>query len=224
MDSICKNIFCQKQLVFSKLVPFGFTYEKGVYIYTEVLSGSGFILSVSITDRGDILSEIVDPSLGEAYTLHLSKAASGSFVGRVREQYESVLKRIAESCAEPDVFKSRQTKAVIEYVRSKYDDRLEFLWDRFPDNAIWRRADNKKWYGALLTVSKRKLGIDSDVLAEIIDLRIQPEKIKFLIDNKRYFPGWHMNKKNWYTIILDGSVPLDEIKDRIDTSYLIAKK
>ena len=38
-----------------------------------------------------------------------------------------------------------------------YCDELEFLWQKFPDNAVWRRKDNKKWYGALLTVSKEKL-------------------------------------------------------------------
>ena len=44
-----------------------------------------------------------------------------------------------------------------------------------------------------------------------------------MIDKKRYFPGWHMNKKHWYTIILDGSVSTEEICSRIDESYRLAK-
>ena len=32
-------------------------------------------------------------------------------------------------------------------------------------------------------------------------------------------PGWHQNKENWTTIILDGSVPTDEIKRMIAESY-----
>ena len=32
-------------------------------------------------------------------------------------------------------------------------------------------------------------------------------------------PGWHKNKENWNTIILDGSVPTDEIKRMIAESY-----
>lgn len=44
------------------------------------------------------------------------------------------------------------------------------------------------------------------------------------IDNKRYFSGYHMNKKNWYTICLDGSIDNDEIFKRIDISYELAKK
>lgn len=37
-------------------------------------------------------------------------------------------------------------------------------------------------------------------------------------------PGYHMNKTHWNTVVSDGSIPDDEIKDMIDHSYdLIAK-
>ena len=32
-------------------------------------------------------------------------------------------------------------------------------------------------------------------------------------------PGYHMNKKHWNTIILDGSIPDDELSAMIDDSY-----
>ena len=99
---------------------------------------------------------------------------------------------------------------------------MEYLWEKFPDNAVWRRKDTKKWYGAILTVAKNKLGIDSSEIAEIIDLRIQPEKMEELLSNEHYYSGWHMNKKNWYTIILDNSVNTKEICKRIDESYRLA--
>lgn len=218
------SVFKGKKIDFSKLVPFGFTYQEGIYTYRKILTGSGFVLLVRITQDGSISSEIIDPILNERYTLHLADGAVGSFVGEIRSRYETALNDIAQQCFEPDVFKSEQAKKLIAYVRGKYANELEFLWKKFPDNAIWRRADNKKWYGALLTVSKRKLGIDAEDAAEIIDLRIQPEKMEMLIDNERYFPGWHMNKRNWYTMILDGSVPIEEIQYRIDESYSLAKK
>lgn len=38
-------------------------------------------------------------------------------------------------------------------------------------------------------------------------------------------PGYHMNKKHWNTITLDGSLPNEEILTMIDESYdLVAKK
>lgn len=121
-------------------------------------------------------------------------------------------------------WKNDHTKKVIKYVRQTYGDELEFLWPKFPNNAIWRRKDSGKWYAALLSVSKKKLGIESDDIVEIIDLRMEPEMLSFLVDNKKYYPGYHMNKKHWCTIILDGSVSLEEIYARIDESFLLARK
>jgi predicted DNA-binding protein (MmcQ/YjbR family) len=36
-------------------------------------------------------------------------------------------------------------------------------------------------------------------------------------------PGYHMNKKHWNTVILDGSIPDKEILDWIDHSYDLVK-
>lgn len=122
------------------------------------------------------------------------------------------------------IWKNDYTKKVISHVYQTYGDELEFLWPKFPNNAIWRRKDSGKWYAALLVVSKKKLGIDSDDIAEIINLRMDPEMLIFLVDNKKYYPGYHMNKRHWCTIILDGSVPLEEIYARIDESFVLARK
>jgi predicted DNA-binding protein (MmcQ/YjbR family) len=37
-------------------------------------------------------------------------------------------------------------------------------------------------------------------------------------------PGYHMNKKHWNTVIVDGSVPDKEIFSWIDHSYLLVRK
>ena len=94
--------------------------------------------------------------------------AAGSFVGQLRGDCEHLLAQIAQQCFDPDVFQSAQTKALIGYVRDRYQDELEFLWERSPDNAIWRRKDTGKWYGVVLTVSKSKLGLPSAEWAEIL--------------------------------------------------------
>lgn len=218
------TVFKKRKLNISNLVPFGFELINEQYEYQKVLSESGFILTVKISADGTVSSEIIDPALNEPYTLHLTDGAVGSFVGSVKSQYEEILMEIAQKCYDPDVFKSSQAKELIDYVREKYGDELEFLWKKFPDNAVWRRKDNEKWYAALLTVTKNKLGIKSNEAVEIIDLRLEPEQLENLIDNEKYFPGWHMNKKNWYTIILDNSVPTKEICQRLDNSYTLAQK
>lgn len=131
--------------------------------------------------------------------------------------------KIADNCFETKIFQSEYADKIIQYVREKYRHELEYLWQKFPENAIVRRSDNQKWYLALLTVEKNKLGLDGRGKTEIIDLRINPDELKNIADGKKYFLGYHMNKKHWVTICLDGSVDLQEIFDRIDASYALAK-
>jgi predicted DNA-binding protein (MmcQ/YjbR family) len=37
-------------------------------------------------------------------------------------------------------------------------------------------------------------------------------------------PGYHMNKRHWNTVTVDGSIPDDEIYDMIDQSYALVVK
>lgn len=208
----------------SKLLAYGFTKSNTGFSYSVDIAEGNFRLDVSISQEGDIHTQVIDKESGDEYILHRTANAAGPFVGMVKTEYEAVLIEIAEQCFEPDVFKSRQGQELIAYVREKYADELEFLWKKFPDNAIWRRKDTNKWYAALLTVSAGKLGLDSDETVEIIDLRMKPEDIAKSVDNEKYFPGYHMNKKHWISICLDASVPIDEICTRVDTSYYLAGK
>lgn len=217
------ELFRRKTFDIHKAVLFGFLQSNGNYIYTtDILDGS-FLLQVIITLDGNIDTKLTEKATDDEYVLYKTNA-TGTFVGEVRKAIESILIQVADSCYNEEIFKSTQAKEIICYVREKYGDELEFLWEKFPDNAIWRRKDNEKWYGALLTVKASKLSLDGDTISEILDLRIKPEEIETTVDHKRFFMGYHMNKKHWYTLLLNGSIPTEEICRRIDESYLLAKK
>lgn len=216
--------FAMKKPNIAKLREFGFAENGGAYTYETRIAGGHLQMSVTVTGGGDIRARVIDPATGEEYVLHRTTGAVGAFVGMVRTKYEAVLAEIGEKCFDPDVFKSACAREVISYVRAAYGGELEFLWKRFPGNAVWRREDTRKWYGALLTVPERKLGLASGKTAEVIDLRVDPEELAVLVDGERYFPGYHMNKKHWLTIRLNGAVPAKEIFHRIDESYRLAVK
>lgn len=217
------ELFRRKTFDIQKAVMFGFVQNYSNYIYeTDIIDGS-FLLQIIITPDGNIDTKLTEKAIDEEYTLYKTNAV-GSFVGEVRTAIEATLIQVADKCYNTEIFKSIQAKEIIRYVREKYGDELEFLWEKFPDNAIWRRKDNEKWYGALLTVKASKLALDGDSMIEILDLRIKTEDIEATIDNKSFFMGYHMNKKHWYTLLLDGSIPTDEICRRIDESYLLTKK
>lgn len=210
-----------RKVIVEKLISYGFIPNDAFYEYRKPILDGEFQMQVIISEDGQIETKVMDTSVNEEFVLHLIPSSSGAFVGKVKQEYEGVLVSIKENCTEKDVFKSETSKQIIAYVRDKYGDELEFLWKN-SDSAIWRRKDSDKWYGALLIISKRKLGLNSDDMVEIIDLHLEPENMSELIDGVRYFPGWHMNKKSWYTICLDGSVSVEEICERIDVSYRLA--
>ena len=217
------ELFRRKTVDIQKAILFGFVQSNSNYIYeTDILDGS-FLLQIVITPDGNIDTKLTEKAIGDEYVLYKTNA-TGSFVGEVRKAIEAILKQVADQCYNTEIFKSAQAKDIICYVREKYGDELEFLWEKFSDNAIWRRKDSEKWYGILLRVKASKLGLADDKLIEILDLRIKTEDIEATVDNERFFMGYHMNKKNWYTILLDDSIPTEEICRRIDGSYLLAKK
>src|SRR5450432_1827028 len=85
----------------------------------------------------------------------------------------------------------------------------------FGDDTIVFKVDNKIFLLASLT---------SEVLQ--FNVKCNPEYAVEL--RERYsciLPGYHMNKKHWNTIIVDGSLATRQLKDFIKDSYfLVAKK
>ncbi len=216
------EIFRYKTPDFSKLSGYGFEEEEGEYVYrTEIFEGQ-FALTVRIARDGTLKTELLDVLTEEPYTLHLVEDAAGEFVGRVRAEFEERLKDIAAKCFEREVFKGALTKRLIAYVREKYGDEPEYLWEKFPDNAIWRRKDNQKWYGAVLTVARQKLGMAGEGSVEVLDVRADPTQIALIVDGVKTFPGYHMNKKHWISLPLDGSIPFGDVTLFLEESFEIA--
>ncbi|KRO00769.1 MmcQ/YjbR family DNA-binding protein [Companilactobacillus kimchiensis] len=215
--------FENKKMNLTKLISFGFSKDGAAYSYVTPIVNDQFQLRVSISKDDQIETHVIDQTTNEEYVLHLAAKASGEFVGQVAAEYRQVLAEIKNDCYDDDVFKSSQAITIIKYVNKIYENQLEFLWEKFPKNAIWRRNDTHKWYGALLTVKKSKLGIDSEEEVTVLDMRGNVTEIEKIVDGQNYFPGYHMNKKNWYTIILDDSVANNEIFERLQDSYALAK-
>ena len=211
----------EKEINEEKLLGFGFVKcEKG-FAYTKDIPDIQMTARVEISE-GKLTTRLTDNFSGEEYVLHRVPSAVGSFVGLVRECHEKLLDDILKNCFDSDVFSEEQSKEIIDYVSTKYKDALEYLWE--DDNAIWRRRDNKKWYAALLTVSRSRLGLEGDKKAEIINLKAAPDRVTELLEMSGIFPAYHMNKKHWYTVLLDGTLQTEFVCSLIDESYVCVKK
>ena len=63
-----------------------------------------------------------------------------------------------------------------------------------------------------------KIEKDND-LVDVINIKLDNEKIEKLLNNKGFYPAYHMNKKNWLSIILDNTLEDDYVMELIDDSF-----
>lgn len=109
------------------------------------------------------------------------------------------------------------------YIKKKYKAEPERLWARFPDYVIFRHEDNRKWFALIMDIPRNRLGLDGNDLVDVLNLKMpDPLLVDLLVSQPGYFRGYHLNHGNWISILLDGSVPLEEIYRWVEESYLTA--
>lgn len=54
---------------------------------------------------------------------------------------------------------------------------------------------------------------------DIMVVKCKPDMISVMTHMKGFLPGYHMDKSNWITILLDGTVQEAKILDFLDMSY-----
>ena len=58
-----------------------------------------------------------------------------------------------------------------------------------------------------------------------VNLKCDPDWALILRDHyTAVTPGYHMNKRHWNTVVIDGSIPDDEVREMIDHSYRLVVK
>ena len=201
----------------NKLISYGFCKTGNGFEYKTILKGIGFEMYVTISGDGEISTCCIDSETGEEYIVHLIEGSVGSFVGLVREGYNAVLSDISEKCFDADVYKTVQASAVLKTVCEKYHIEPDFPFDG--DTIVLRRKDNNKWFAVFLKIPASKIGLAGDEETEILNIKLEPSEVEALVDKKRYFPVYHMNKKHWITIPFGGYVETDKILELIDKSY-----
>ena len=119
-----------------------------------------------------------------------------------------------------------QAKRVISHITDEFGVKPEFLWPKqSPNYCVFRNGRNKKWFGIVMVIPGSKLGLDTDKDVDIIDLKFDDgEAADFAHDNANVFPGWHMNKRNWITLVLDDRMSDKAVFELINRSFMLADK
>ena len=109
---------------------------------------------------------------------------------------------------------------VFEYVSKEYCVGIEYLWASAPNYAVFRHNDNKKWFGIIMDIPRNKFGIDSDEIIDVLNVKVTDFQLRdFLLHKNGIFPPYHLNKRNWLSVFLDGSVEAKDVFNLVDISF-----
>jgi len=124
------------------------------------------------------------------------------------------------------MYSNSQTNKIIEHIKAEYGAEPEFLWpDRYPGYAVFRHNDNKKWFALVATISATSLGLKDDRQIDVINLKFDKNQTyDFAETSDHIFPAYHMNKNNWITVWLDGTLPDELVLKLIQKSFLLSDR
>ena len=109
---------------------------------------------------------------------------------------------------------------VSKYIKNKYKASPEYLWKRYPSFAVYKHEDNRKWFALIATIGRDKLGIESTDEVDVLNVKIDDLMLRdILLQQPGFYPGYHMNKHSWITILLDDSINTKDLLSYIDNSY-----
>ena len=238
--SIEQEIFQRRTLMPETLAPFGFVKNGRVWEYSEPILNGDFRADVKIAENGQVLGSVFDMIDGEEYLPVHVDSYTGAFVGEVREAYTAVLQRIAAACFAGEWFLYPQTNRIARLIGERYGEQPEFPFKNAAGFGVFRCAKTRKWYGLVMDLKPEqvtgagqsaKAGSAAEEQAnaedrkvEVINLKADPARLEELLIIPGIYPAYHMNKKNWISVLLNGTVPDDAVLALVETSRGFAEK
>ena len=213
------EVFKRYNADFKKLIKYGFKKDKDRYFFNTLFKNNEFRAEITILQSGEIQSRVYEVESNEEFLLLKVKSTQGKFVGKIKEEYKQILTDIRNKCYLQTYFIFPQANRIANAIISKYGDNPNFMWEKYSGYGVFKNANNNKWYALIMNIDYSKLGKDNNRPVEIINLKLDKEKILELQKQNGFYPAWHMNKKSWITITLDEIIEDETILQLIKESH-----
>ncbi len=211
------DIFKRSKCDFSRLSSYGFIKEGDIFKYTHFLIDN-LIMDIIIDMDGKVSFKVTDLIFNEEYVNYKIENQVGEYVSRVREEINNILCDIKTNCFTNKFFIYDQSNRITKLIKDKYGDDPLFLWKDDDKDGVFKNPSSDKWYGIIMNVNSNKLTKESKD-CEVLNVKLDPDKIKKLIKKKGYYECYHMSKKYWLSIILDDTLNDSVIMDLISESH-----
>lgn len=111
-----------------------------------------------------------------------------------------------------------QARALFRHIENTYHAQAEYLWQGFPDYAIFR-APNRKWFALYMpNIPAAALSLAEEKTYAVLNVKIDPQHLSALSLLPCIRPAYHMNKAHWVSILADEAAD-DLLLELIAGSY-----
>ena len=221
--NIEESVFESSVVDLSKLEIYGFKKNGGKWVYNSLFMSDAFKAVVMVDEKGVVSGNVYDVESNDVYIpLRVEEMAVG-YAGKVRAAYQKILLDIREHCCQDSYFISAQANRLAEKIYAQYADKPLFLWEKFKNCAVFRNPDNCKWYAIIMNIDKNKLDKMQSGKVEVVNFKLNKARVQSLLQLKGFYPAYHMNKSNWITVALDGTVGDDVLGSLLNESHLFTE-
>ena len=205
-----------------KLMAYGFQKTLEGYRYSVDILDKEFRVELLVPFAGKLQGKVFEIMTGEVYQNIRIEGMNGAFVGKVREAYGQVLQAVRQNCYIDDDFSTAQANRIARLIQEKYGVRPEFLWKRTPQHGVFRNQQNQKWFGIIMYVDQDKITAGKGKI-DVLNIKIDPDAREALSGTEGIYPAYHLNKKNWISVLMNESVSDEKIMQLVEASYRIVQ-
>ncbi len=106
-----------------------------------------------------------------------------------------------------------------KFIIDNFNCTNDYPWEQFPTFRVFRHSNNKKWFAVIMDIPKNKLGLKSNEIITVVNLKCDSLLIGSLLLEDGFYPSYHMNKNNWISVALDSTTDDEKLKMLLDMSF-----
>ncbi|MBR1582098.1 MAG: MmcQ/YjbR family DNA-binding protein [Bacilli bacterium] len=223
---ISDEVFNRFKFDFNKLINYGFQLnENQEYDFKTIFFDDDFLLEIIVNKNNEVKTNVYDNETNEIFYMFNNEKINTSFVGLLREEAKDILIDIREKCCVETLFNSEQANRIVEKIKNKFDEMPDFPFTDMDQYCIFRRQDNKKWYALFMNVKEKSIFKNSsEKFIDVLNIKIQEDKLDDLLKINGIREAYHMNKKKWVTILLNDLLDDETVLELVGISRELVKK
>lgn len=114
---------------------------------------------------------------------------------------------------------SSQRQRIMRYVQDRYGAEPEYLWAKYPNYVAFRQPASRKWFALIMDVPQKRLELEGDEPVDVMDVKCGPLMVGSLLAQDGFVPAYHMSKGTWISVLLNDTVPDEQIFPLLELSY-----